>query len=357
MHAIHYLNRKKSSAQAASRSHIALTLCLGMLASVTAITLPEVHAASNKGHQVVKPKLANTVVSKSQTKPQTKPQPKPAMADILKASSAADWRVLNPDNTMYLELEKGRVVIELAPDFAPHHAVNIKALVREAYFDGLAIVRSQDNYVVQWADPEEDNADKKRAVKTAQRNLAPEFTVKYASNLPFTRLPDADGYAPQVGHANGFAAGRDPKNGTAWLAHCYGTVGVARGNEVNSGDGTSLYVVTGHAPRQLDRNITLVGKVRQGMELLSTLPRGTGALGFYEKPEERTPIKAMRMAADVPETERSHLEILRTDTPTFKAIVDAQRNRGGDWYKVPAGYIELCNVPVPVREQTASAQK
>lgn len=274
---------------------------------------------------------------------------KPAMADVIKASTAADWRALIPENTLYLELEKGRVVIELAPDFAPMHAINIRALVREGYYDGLAIVRSQDNYVAQWADPEDENPAKKREVKTARKNLDAEFSVSYAKELPFTRLPDVDGYAPQIGHANGFAAGRDPKAGTAWLAHCYGAVGVARGNELNSGDGTSLYVVTGHAPRQLDRNITVVGRVMQGMELLSSLPRGTGALGFYEKPEQMTGIKSIRIAADVPEAERSKLEILRTDTATFKAVVEAQRNRGGDWYKLAAGHIELCNVPLPVR--------
>ncbi len=279
------------------------------------------------------------------------PKSKLAMADLIKASTTADWRALNPENTVYLELDKGRVVIELAPDFAPKHALNIKALVREGYYDGLAIVRAQDNYVVQWADPEDENPAKKRAVKMAHNNLDPEFSVKYAKDLPFTRLPDADGYALQVGHANGFAAGRDPKAGTAWLAHCYATVGVARGNESNSGDGTSLYVVTGHAPRQLDRNITLVGRVMQGMELLSSLPRGTGALGFYEKPEQMTTIKSMRVAADLPEAERSKLEILRTDTATFKAVVEAQRNRGGDWYKLAAGHIDLCNVPLPVRLQ------
>lgn len=279
------------------------------------------------------------------------PKSKLAMGDLIKASTAADWRALNPENTVYLELDKGRVVIELAPDFAPKHALNIKALVREGYYDGLAIVRAQDNYVVQWADPEDENPAKKRAVKMAHNNLDPEFSVKYAKDLPFTRLPDADGYAPQVGHANGFAAGRDPKAGTAWLAHCYATVGVARGNESNSGDGTSLYVVTGHAPRQLDRNITVVGRVMQGMELLSSLPRGTGALGFYEKPEQMTTIKSMRVAADLPEAERSKLEILRTDTATFKAVVEAQRNRGGDWYKLAAGHIDLCNVPLPVRLQ------
>lgn len=279
------------------------------------------------------------------------PNNKLTMADVIKASTAADWRALHPENTLYLELEKGRVVIELAADFVPGHARNIKALVREGYYDGLAIVRSQDNYVVQWADPEEDNPAKKRALKTARHKLDPEFSIKYAKELPFTRLPDADGYAPQVGHANGFAAGRDPKSGTAWLAHCYASVGVARGNESDSGDGTSLYVVTGHAPRQLDRNITLVGRVMQGMELLSSLPRGTGALGFYEMPEQMSAIKSMRVAADLPEAERSKLEILRTDSATFTALVEAQRNRGGDWYKVAAGHIDLCNVPLPVRAQ------
>lgn len=275
----------------------------------------------------------------------------PGMADILKASTAADWRALIPEHTLYLELEKGRVVLELAPDFAPKHVANIKALVHEGYFDGLAILRSQDNYVVQWGDPDEENASKKRPVPSTLQTRDPELSVKYPNRLPFTRLPDADGYAPQVGHANGFAAARDPKTGTAWLAHCYGSVGVGRGNDADSGDGTSLYVVTGHAPRHLDRNVTLVGRVMQGMELLSSLPRGTGALGFYEAPEQLVPLKSIRLAADLPEAERSHLEVLRTDTKTFKAVVEAQRNRGGDWYKVPAGYIELCNVPVPVRRQ------
>ncbi|WP_394780329.1 peptidylprolyl isomerase [Undibacterium sp.] len=272
--------------------------------------------------------------------------PRPTMADLVKASTAADWRPLDSENTLYLDVPQGRVVIELAPNFAPKHAANIKALVREHYFDGLTILRSQDNYVVQWGD-----ADGKKEIKTAKKTLPEEFTVKYAASLPFTRLPDADGYAPQTGIANGFPAGRDPKTGRAWLAHCYGMVGAGRDNDADSGGGAELYVVTGHAPRHLDRNVTLVGRVMQGIELLSSLPRGTGPLGFYEKPEQQVPIKAIRVAADVPEAERTRLEVIRTDTPTYKAIVDAQRNRGGDWYKYAAGYIELCNVPIVVRAQ------
>jgi peptidylprolyl isomerase len=131
-------------------------------------------------------------------------------------------------------------------------------------------------------------------------------------------------------------------------------IGAGRDTAVDSGPGTELYVVIGHAPRQLDRNIAVVGRVVQGMELLSALPRGTGALGFYEKPEQRLAIKSVRLVADVPEAERTKIEILRTDTDTFKDLVEARRNRRDDWYKVPAGKIDLCSVPIPVRAAGAA---
>nr|WP_218081119.1 peptidylprolyl isomerase [Anthocerotibacter panamensis] len=272
------------------------------------------------------------------------------MADVLAASQPSDWRPLDPENTLYLELATGRVVIELKPAFAPHHTANIKALVREGYFDGLAVLRVQDNYVVQWGDPDADDKDKQRPVKKAQRTLTAEFTIALTQDLPFTRLPDADGYAPEVGFSDGFPAARDPKTGRAWLAHCYGMVGVGRDNDPDSGGGTELYAVIGNAPRHLDRNITLVGRVVQGIELLSALPRGTGALGFYEKPQQRVPIQSVRLAADV--SARTNLEVLRTDTSTFTALVASRRNRQDNWYKVPAGYVELCNVPLVVRPAT-----
>lgn len=274
-------------------------------------------------------------------------QPRTA-ADVLAASTPQDWRTLDPESTVYLELASGRVVIELAPQFAPQHVANIRALAREHFFDGLAIVRSQDNFVVQWGDPEE-TPEKKRVPRKAQRTLPAEFT-RSAEGLPFVSLPDPDTYAPEVGFVGGFPAARDAKSGTAWLAHCYGMVGAGRDEPEDSGGGTELYVVTGHAPRQLDRNITLVGRVVHGIELLSILPRGTGALGFYEKPGQRVPILRIRVAADVPPAERTSLELLRTDTRTFADLVEARRNRRDTWYKVPAGRIDLCNVLLPARK-------
>ena len=272
--------------------------------------------------------------------------PKPTVADIVKASKPAEWRPLDPEHTLYMDLPTGRVVIELAPAFAPAHDANIRALVRERYFDGLAMLRSHDNYVAQWGDPDEKNP---RPFKNAKARLPGEFTVPMSNDKHFTLLPDRDGYAAQVGHSNGFPSARDPKTGRAWLAHCYGMVGVGRDVDSDSANGSSLYAVTGHAPRHLDRNITVVGRVVSGMPLLSSLPRGTGALGFYEQAEQRMPIKSVRLAADVPEAERVKLEVMRTDSASFKAVAEAQRNRGGPWTKVPAGHVELCNVTIPVR--------
>ncbi len=116
----------------------------------------------------------------------------------------------------------------------------------------------------------------------------------------FTELPDRDGYAPQVGFIDSFPAARDPAAGRAWLAHCYGAVGVGRDNAPDTGNGAELYAVIGHAPRWLDQNVTVVGRIRQGIELLATLPRGTEALGYYAKPAQNVPISRVTMASDLP---------------------------------------------------------
>ncbi|HEV8544488.1 MAG TPA: peptidylprolyl isomerase [Verrucomicrobiae bacterium] len=271
------------------------------------------------------------------------------MPEILANSKGSDWRPLDPENTLYVELGGGRVVIELVPGFAPQHVSNVKALAREHYYDGLAIVRCQDNYVVQLADPNAEKPESARKVKNAQRTLPAEFERNLDRKLPFTGLPDGDVYAPEVGFVGGFPVARDPKMGKMWLTHCYGMVGAGRDAPADSGGGAEIYVVIGHAPRHLDRNVTLFGRVWQGMELLSSLPRGSGAMGFYEKAEQRAPIHSVRVAADIPAAQRTPIEVLRTDTPLFHDLVESRRNRHEDWFKFPAGRIEICNVPVPVR--------
>lgn len=268
------------------------------------------------------------------------------MPEVLDASTAADWRPVDPDNTLYVELPGGRVVIELAPRFAPLHVANIKTLTRAHYFDGLSIIRVQDNYVAQWGDP-----DNRHPVPGGIGKVEPEFDSPTPPTMPFKRLPDGDVYAPEVGFSDGLPVARSPALHRTWLAHCYAMVGVGRDLDVQSGSGAEIYVVIGHAPRHLDRNVALVGRVLKGMELLAELPRGSAEMGFYAKSEAPIPIKSIRVAADVPQRERSHLEVIRTDSAAFGAVIESRRNRPEEFFKVSAGHIDLCNVPIAVREQ------
>jgi peptidylprolyl isomerase len=267
----------------------------------------------------------------------------PTSADVLERAQPSDWRSLDPTRTLYLELTTGRVVIELAPEFAPQHVANIRALARQKFCDGLAIVRVQDNYVVQWGDPTE-----KRYLGAVPRSLPAEYT-RTTDGMAWTPHLDADLYAPEVGWSLGLPAARDPKSKQVWLAHCYGMVGVGRDLPPDTGTGAELYAVSGHAPRHLDRNLAVVGRVVQGIELLTALPRGTEPMGFYRKDQPLPGILRAVLAADLPLAERTPLELLRTDTPTWQAWVQSRRVRREPFFVQSPGSVELCNVPLPSR--------
>jgi peptidylprolyl isomerase len=280
----------------------------------------------------------------------TKPR---SAKEIIDAAPASAWRTLDPVNTLYMELESGRVIIELAPGFAPEHVANIKAMAKGGFWDGLSIYRSQDNFVVQFGDADADDKAKAKPFPDGTRQHLPAEFTRSDTAVHFDRLPDVDGWAPQVGFIDGFPAARDPKSGKAWLTHCYGMLGAGRSNEPDSSIGAELYVVIGQAPRALDRQLSAVGRVVKGMELLSTIARGPEPMGFYDKPEQRTTIKAIHLASEVPESERTPLQLLRTDSKAFIDATEARRNRIDDFYKIPADHIDLCNVPLPVRAPPA----
>jgi peptidylprolyl isomerase len=271
----------------------------------------------------------------------------PAFADIIANAPDGDWRPLDPARTLYMDLARGRVVIELAPEFAPSHVANITALSREGYFRGGGVTRVQDNFVAQWSQA----SDPPRKPVQGKETLKAEFTLPRSAPIAFQRHPDPDTFAPEVGFWNGFAVARDARS--QWLTHCYGVVGVGREDDPDSGGGGELYAIIGHAPRGLDRNLTVVGRVVQGMELLSSLPRGTEALGFYKTPAEYARFSDIRLAADAPPAERTNLEVMRTDSASFATLVNARRWRNDDFYRVPPGRIGLCNIAVPVRAAKA----
>lgn len=277
------------------------------------------------------------------------PTPGPAAdpSQTIADAPADAWRPVDPENLLLMDLgQNRRVAIELAADFAPVHVANIRALARSGWWAKAAIYRSQDNYVVQWG-----NGDAEVPLPAGVVTTPPAEYERPVAGLDIRPLGYPDAYAPVAGHAEGWPVGYDPARGSAWLTHCYGSVGVARDLAPDTGTGGELYAVIGHAPRQLDRNIAVVGRVLEGMEHLSTVPRGKEALGFIGDAADHVPIARIAIAADLPEGERPAYEVMRTGSESFSAYVKGRANRGGDFFRTPAGGVELCNAPVPVRRR------
>lgn len=277
----------------------------------------------------------------------------PAPSEIVAAAKADDWVAIAPSDVLVMDLapdSKGkprRVVIQLMPaPFSQGWVSNIRKLAAAKWWDGTSINRVQDNYVVQWGDATEKKAlPQGLATVEAKEYVTPDWPSK---NWIFAR---ADGRPDAYAGAHGFYVGWPLAQGREglWPVHCYGMVGVGRNLSPDTGTGAELYTVIGHAPRHLDRNIALVGRVIDGIEHMSSLPRGMGALGFYEKEEERVPILSVRIGNEAKDVRA--FEYLSTDSDSFAAYADARANRRDAFFNVPAGGADICNIPVPIRRK------
>ncbi len=253
---------------------------------------------------------------------------------------AADWRPVPADELLVMTLAGDRtVVIRLASRFAPEHVANIRTIARAQWWDGESVYRVQENWVTQWGDPTE----KKPLPPGVVASPAPEFEI--AAFEPAQRLTRADGYSTASGWtADGWPIATDGK--AAWLTHCYGSVGVARDALPNTGSGSELFTPIGQSARRLDRNYTVVGRIVEGMQHLSSLKRSTAEMGVYADAAERTPIVAVRLASDIPEGERPRFEYRATDNPRFAAYL-AKRARP-EPPTVAIG-LNVCDIPPQVR--------
>jgi peptidylprolyl isomerase len=296
--------------------------------------------------------LSAPLTAKGQTIPPPAPKPWSQMttSELISAAPADAWQSLPTDQMLYMDFEPRpgaapvRVVILLAPDLAPDHVNVVKRLVAAKFFDDKAIVRSQDNYVAQWGD---GAAAVARGLQSA--TMEPEFDVPMRRNFQAITLPDGDVYAKRVGFWGNFPVAWDPATRRTWLPHCYGMIGAGRDEAPNSGGPAEIYAVNGHAPRALDRNVTLFGRVVRGMEHLTTLPRGTEALGFYGEGQARPKIISIRLASLLPPDQQERLQAIRTDHPIYTQILESRRNRRDSWTRYKAGRLEICNAPLPVR--------
>jgi cyclophilin family peptidyl-prolyl cis-trans isomerase len=331
--------------------------------------------------------------------------PAPAPSEIVAAATKADWVAIPAEDLLVMTLApdaEGRprqVMIQLMPaPFSQGWVHNIRLFARAKWYDGISVNRVQDNYVTQWGDPNYDNPEATGKPKHLPEGLqvmeeagylAPYSETMFSVGWRYGRWPVRsasrpapppqsppthyfDPYSPHRSFALGFPVGFsekeisepdkrfDPKlNYTVrynvpdkvWPVHCYGMVGVGRNYSPDTGSGAELYTVIGHAPRHLDRNIALVGRVIEGMQHLSSLPRGSGALGFYtaEEAAKRTPILSVRVASDLPASEQPAFEFLSTESATFAAYAEAIANRRDPFFIVPAGGADICNIRVPVR--------
>jgi peptidylprolyl isomerase len=271
---------------------------------------------------------------------------------LIDAAPAGAWKTIPADDLLVMELRGGnRVVIQLAPAFAPVHVANIKALAKSNYWSGATIYRVQDNYVAQWG-----QNDSGKAWPAGVVAKPPAEYTRSLKGLAITPLGYADPYAPQAGFAGGWPVAYSTAAGWADLAHCYASVGVGRDLSPDTGTGGELYAVIGQAPRQLDRNIAVVGRVIDGIDRLSSLPRGTEALGFYRAKGQYAPISSVRLASEIPPAMRPAYEYMDTSSATFARYLKLRANRHDAFYIRPAGGVDLCNVQVPVRKKAVSAR-
>ena len=262
------------------------------------------------------------------------------------ARADEDWRDVDPNNLMLIDVKYGRIAIELFPEFAPNHVKRMRALARAHFYDGLSFYRVIDGFVAQGGFGEGD--DKKLAQWPP---LKREFDHDPSSALEFTSLNSPDLYAPEVGHIHGFPAGRDPTDKKLWLVHCPGIVAMARDDNPDTG-GTEFYVVIGQAPRRLDRNLSVFGRVLEGMQYLQKLNRGDPAVdsGVIKDPAERDPILKVQIARDLPAKERPRFQVMRTDGPGFTTKKEERRDAVSDfWLHQPPKVLEICSVAIPTR--------
>ena len=272
------------------------------------------------------------------------PVPKITPTEVVAAAPASAWRTIPAQDLLVMTLDGGnRVVIQLAPAFAPVHVANIRKFAAANYWQGAAVYRVQDNYVAQWGINEA-----KRALSAGAVARPPAEYVRRARGLRITPLGSPDPYARSTGFWRGWPVALY-RDGTASLTHCYGTVGVGRDLHPDTGTGGELYAIIGHAARQLDRNIAIVGRVVAGIEHLSALPRGSEAMGFYKEGFVAKPIVGMTLATTFPSAQRPSFQYLDTASSAFARYLRVRKNRNDDFYRVAAGGVDLCNVQVPVR--------
>lgn len=257
------------------------------------------------------------------------------------AAEEMTWRELDPELTVMMEIGEGLVVIELNPVFAVETVTQFKRLVQEHFYDGLSFYRVIDGFVAQGGDGSD----------LGELSNAPlidaEFEIEWPVDLPWMLVQSPDLFAPETGFVDGFPVARDPASNTAWLAHCPGAVAMARNDDPDSSR-TDFYIVIGQAPRYLDRNMNVFGRVVFGMDVVQRIQRGpTRSNGVIQDDTARSRISRMRLVSDIPEGERLRSFVMDTQGKAFMRLLKDRRERRQKFFhNRPPNVLDVCQVPV-----------
>ena len=252
----------------------------------------------------------------------------------LMGAAPADWRPLDPDNTLVIGTTKGQVVVELRPEFAPQGVARIKQLAREGVYDGLQFHRVIDGFVAQTGNP--NNRD---GGTSKHPDLPPEFSFRIAPELATIVVERSDAREGFVGatpfqavSAAEQALRPDPRI-RGWGAYCPGVMGMGR--QADPGTANSEIFFMRAPARRLDHEYTVVGRVVSGLESVR-------AVAIGEPPKVPDLMLKVRMLADLPEAERPRLEVMDTRGPAFRARVAAMKREKGAAFSI-------CDVEVSSR--------
>ena len=271
--------------------------------------------------------------------------------EVVEQAPDSDWRAVSAEDMLVITLsllgDERTVVVELLPNLAPGHVANTKALVKQGIFDNTQFYRVIDGFVAQGG-PMFGNDSERPELSEGQLSIPAELTSSIDLGEKYLAFDNNDGFADETGFYKGFAVGRDLTEQSSWLLHCYGVLAAGRANEPDTG-GTELYIVNGTAQRYLDRNTTVFGRVLDGMDAIQALKRTQDLLGTVELNTDENVIKRVVVGSQLPPGQRPQLEVMRTDSMSFKQLLAARKNRNEEWFLYQHNYIDACGVPIPVR--------
>jgi peptidylprolyl isomerase len=260
------------------------------------------------------------------------------------AATQPTWRKLNPENTVFVEMSEGLVVIELNPVFAPDTVKQFKQLVGDRFYDGLGFYRVIDGFVAQGGDGSDLGELSNVPLVDA------EFEIDWDEEFSYMQVQSPDMFAPETGFIDGFAVARDPSRNKVWLTHCPGIVAMARNDDPDSSR-TDFYIVIGQAPRYLDRNMNIFGRVVYGMDVVQRIKRGPAAdNGIIEDEAEISRIRKMQLLSEIPEEDRLNVYVMDTSDKGFKKLLKGRLNRKQKFFhNKPPKVLDVCQVPVAGR--------